>query len=128
MKRLQLMNETAFDMAIQAVKKGKQAMVFVHSRCDFARLLHTLTQYRRQPPCALGTCSSTSTQPPLPVDCSAIFSKDTTNTAREFRQLAQKRGLVSVLCPHTSVLGGDDAGTVLTILPRHHLRFSNVAV
>ena len=46
----------------------------------------------------------------LPCVVLACCRKDTTNTAREFRQLAQKRGLLNVLCPHSTALGSDDSG------------------
>lgn len=33
-KRLSMMNEIAFDFAVKALARGKQVMVFVHSRKD----------------------------------------------------------------------------------------------
>ena len=33
-KRLNMMNEIAFDYAVKALARGKQVMVFVHSRKD----------------------------------------------------------------------------------------------
>jgi hypothetical protein len=51
LKRLNVMNKIAWDKAIAAVKRGKQVMVFVHSRKDTgktARALRDLAQAEGQ--------------------------------------------------------------------------------
>ena len=43
-KRLTLMNQLAWDECISAVRRGKQAMVFVHSRADTGRTARALAE------------------------------------------------------------------------------------